>query len=88
MRVISFFLLAIVFSFETAALSVAAEEMSADILAVLVRKQGLTCTKPLSAEMDEKLSTPHMAAWTLRCNNAVFKVRLVPKMAAKVERVD
>lgn len=66
----------------------AAEGMSAEIIAVQIRKQGFTCGKALSAEMDEALSTPHMAAWTLRCNDATYKVRLVPKMAAAAERLD
>jgi hypothetical protein len=66
----------------------AKEDRSAEILAVQIRKQGFTCQKPLRAEMDEKLSTPHMAAWSLRCDDAAYKVRLVPKMAAEVERVD
>lgn len=76
-------------SLQVAALPVkAGEEMSAEIIAVQIRKQGFPCNKALSAEMDETLSTPHVAAWTLRCNNATYRVRLVPKMAAVAERVD
>ena len=65
-----------------------AEEMSAEIIAVQIRDQGYACDKALSATRDEKLSQPDEAAWILKCENATYRVRLVPDMAAKVERID
>ena len=88
MRAILFNVLLVPFLFQPVVLQAAAKEnMSAEILATQIRKQGFACDKPLSAEMDEKLSKPHMAAWILKCDNAAYKVRLVPKMRAEAERV-
>ena len=68
-------------------MSLAAEEMSAEIIAVQIRDQGYPCDKPLSAKRDEKLSTPNEAAWILKCETT-YRVRLIPDMAAKVEKLD
>jgi hypothetical protein len=68
-------------------MAVAAEEKSAEIIAVQIRDQGYACDKALSAERDEMLSTPDEAVWTLRCENATYRVKLIPDMAAKVERL-
>lgn len=66
----------------------AADETSAEIIAVQIRDQGYACGKALSAERDEALSKPDEAAWILKCDNASYRVRLIPDMAAKVERLD
>lgn len=66
----------------------AAEEMPAEIIAVQIRDQGYACGKSVSAKRDEKLSRPDEAAWILKCDNATYRVRLIPDMAAKVERLD
>jgi len=63
-------------------------EMPAEVIAVQIRDQGFACDKALSAERDEQLSKPDEAAWILKCDNATYRVRLIPDMAAKVERVD
>lgn len=69
-------------------LAQAQEEMPAEIIAVQIRDQGYACTKAVSAKRDEKLSKPDEAAWILKCENASYRVRLIPDMAAKVERLD
>jgi hypothetical protein len=66
----------------------AVEEVPAEILAAQIRDQGFVCNKALSAERDQKLSKPDEAAWVLKCDNASYRVRLIPDMAAKVERID
>jgi hypothetical protein len=66
----------------------AAEEMPAEIIAVQIRDQGYACGKAVSAKRDEKLSRPDEAAWILKCDNATYRVRLIPDMAAKVERLE
>ena len=71
-----------------AILTVAAQEMSAEIIAAQIRDQGYACDKALSATRDEKLSKSNEAAWILKCENATYRVRLIPDMAAKVERLD
>ena len=66
----------------------AGEEMPADIIADQIRKQGYSCNKALSAERDRERSKPDEAVWVLKCDAATYRVRLVPDMAAKVERID
>jgi hypothetical protein len=64
----------------------AAEEMPAEIIAAQIREQGYACDKALSAKREH----PELddAVWILKCDNANYRVRLIPDMAAKVERLD
>jgi hypothetical protein len=64
----------------------AAEEMPAEIIAAQIRDQGYSCDKALSAERDGERSDD--AVWILKCENATYRVRLVPDMAAHVERLE
>ena len=73
-------------SFVVAQTSSGPVEEAAVIVAMQVRKQGHTCSEPLSAQRDHGASMPNQAAWTLTCANATYRVRLVPKKAAHVER--
>jgi hypothetical protein len=66
----------------------AAQEKPAEIIAAHIRMQGYECVKPLGAQRNRRASKPNEAAWTLRCSNAVYNVRLIPDMAAHVEKVD
>ena len=66
----------------------ASDENPAEIIAVEIRKQGHSCDKPLSIERDLERSMPNAGVWILKCGNATYRVRLVPNMAAQVERVD
>ena len=68
---------------------VRAQEMAAaEIIADQIRDQGYACHEALSAERDPADSRPDEAAWILECDNATYRVRLIPDMAADVERVD
>jgi len=64
----------------------AADEMPAEIIAVQIREQGYACDKAVSAKREH----PELddAVWILKCDNASYRVRLIPDMAAKVERLD
>ena len=64
------------------------EESAANIIAVQLRRQGFACGKAKNAERDIAASRPDMAVWTLNCDNASYRVQLVPNMAAKVEKLD
>ena len=66
----------------------AQNESAASIIAVQIRKQGFACDNPQSAERNEEASRPDLPVWKLNCGNAIYRVELVPNMAAKVERVD
>lgn len=63
------------------------DEGPKDVIAVQIRKQGFECKNPESAKRDPAASKPDGATWILRCEGASYKVELVPKQAAKVERV-
>jgi hypothetical protein len=64
------------------------EEKPEKIIAIQIRRQGYACGTPLSAEPDLKRSKPDKAAWVLKCDNATYRVRLIPDMAAEVEQLD
>jgi hypothetical protein len=73
----------------TAALrSASAEDATDNMLAAQIRDQGYLCEKPLGAKRDEALSKPDEAVWVLRCEAATYRMRLVPDMAARVEKLD
>jgi hypothetical protein len=59
-----------------------------NILAAQLRDQGYTCDQPQSAERDVQASTPDEAVWVVQCENDKYRMRLVPDMAAKVERLN
>jgi hypothetical protein len=63
----------------------AASDEAATVVADQIRRQGIQCEQPVKAERDAGRSTPHSAVWTLQCKDAVYRVRLVPNGAAKVE---
>jgi len=63
------------------------KEVSKDIIAVQIRKQGFACKTPLSAERDTTTGNPDDPIWTLKCDGASYRVHLVPNMAAKVEKL-
>jgi hypothetical protein len=65
-----------------------AEDTPKEIIADQIGQQGYSCVKPISAQRDIKLSKADEAVWILKCKNAAYRVRLVPDMAAMVERVD
>jgi hypothetical protein len=60
----------------------------AGIIAAQIRSQGYACGAPVSATRDTQASRPDSAVWVLRCQNARYRVRLVPDMAAQVTRLD
>jgi hypothetical protein len=64
----------------------AADETSAEIIAVQIRDQGYACDKALSAKREH----PELddAVWILKCDNGSYRVRLIPDLAAKVEPLD
>ena len=41
----------------------------------------------MSAERDVAASAANQAVWMLRCQNASYRVMLIPNLAAKVEKV-
>jgi hypothetical protein len=54
------------------------------IIAAQLQKQGVACTMPRGAVPDPENSRPHEAVWTLRCDEASYRVRLVPHRRARI----
>lgn len=61
------------------------KEVSKDIIATQIRRQGFECKNPQKAERDQTTGNPDDPTWTLTCENAVYRVHLIPNMAADVE---
>jgi hypothetical protein len=76
-------ILAIMFCMPPA--SAIAQESPKDIIAAQLRLQGYKCDAPRSAKRDVRASRPDEAVWLVSCEDARYRVRLVPDMAAIVE---
>jgi hypothetical protein len=68
--------------------SICAQEDAKDIVAAQIRSQGYECSSPKSATLERKASRPDEMVWLLKCEGATYRVRLIPHLAAKVERLD
>jgi hypothetical protein len=65
-----------------------AQEDPTNIVADQIRAQGYKCDSPQSAKQDAQASKPDEAVWILQCESGSYRVRLIPDMAAKVEKLD
>ncbi len=65
----------------------AAYEPPMDLLAAQLRDQGFACDKPDKAEMDQKASKPNETVWVVACKGELYRMTVIPNMAAKVEKV-
>lgn len=63
-------------------------ETPVNIVADQIRRQGYKCENPKSAERDAQASRPDEPMWILTCENATYRVRLKPDMAADVEQAN
>jgi hypothetical protein len=63
-------------------------ESPKDDIAAQIRAQDYACDQPQSATRDAQASKPDEEVWLLRCEGASYRVRLIPDMAAQVERID
>ena len=66
----------------------AEQETPQGIIAAHIRDQGFKCEKPQEAKRDTKASKPNETVWLLTCEDASYRVTLVPDLAAKVERLN
>jgi hypothetical protein len=67
--------------------ALAQQEPPADDIAAQVRLQGYPCEGSVSARKDVKWSWPDEPLWILKCANATYRVRIVPDMAARIEKL-
>jgi hypothetical protein len=75
-------------NFETRGGVCAQEIPPTEIIADQVRDQGFSCNKALTIERDPTYSRPDEPVWILKCDNATYRVRMIPGMAANVARLD
>jgi hypothetical protein len=68
--------------------SASAQEDPTNIVADQIRAQGYKCESPQSAKRDSQASRPDEAVWILQCESGSYRVRLIPDMAATVEKID
>jgi hypothetical protein len=66
----------------------AAQDDPTNIVADQIRAQGYACDKPETATRDAQASRPDEAVWILQCESGSYRVRLIPDMAATVEKID
>ena len=72
-------------------IAIAAESPGQDsenVLAAQLRDQGYACDQPKSAEQDVQASKPDEEVWIVQCENARYRMRLHPDMAAEVDKLD
>lgn len=62
-------------------------ETPRDVIAVHIRNQGFKCDQATSAERETAASKPNETVWILTCEDARYRVRLIPDMKAQVERL-
>jgi hypothetical protein len=58
------------------------------VLADQLRSQRYPCDRMLSSKQDVEASKRDESVWLVKCTNGNYRMRLVPDMAAKVERID
>jgi hypothetical protein len=68
--------------------ALSAQEDPTNIVADQIRAQGYKCDSPQSAKRDEQASKPDEAVWILQCESGSYRVRLIPDVAATVEKID
>jgi hypothetical protein len=65
----------------------APSETAPGIIAAQLHRQGVACTTPRGAEPDAENSTPHETAWVLRCDEASYRVTLIPHLRAHITSI-
>ena len=88
MRRISLLLVAMAASAGAGVFTASAQEDATNIVADQIRAQGYKCDSPQSAKQDTQASKPDEAVWILQCESGSYRVRLIPDMAATVEKID
>lgn len=61
---------------------------AAKVIAAQLRRQGVACTFPRHAHRNSENSVANDVVWTLRCDEASYRVRLIPHIGARVTTVE
>jgi hypothetical protein len=73
--------------FNPGAAFAASSEKAPGIVAAQVRRQGVACTTPRGTVLESNDSTPHETVWILRCDEASYRVTLIPHLGARITPV-
>lgn len=68
-------------------ISVKHSETAIGVIAAQLRRQGIACTFPRDAHRSSESSLVNEVVWTLRCEEASYRVRLIPHIGARVTRI-
>jgi hypothetical protein len=64
--------------------SAAQLEDTSKIIAAQLHKQGIACTMARDAIRKDVQSAPNVSVWIVRCEEATYRVRLIPRRQALV----
>ena len=70
-----------------AAIPASAQTSDITIVADQIRGQGYPCTNPQSADRVEAESKPDQPVYILICENATYKVHIIPDLPATVTEI-
>ena len=79
--------LAVIAQLDPSAAFAAQSEKPPGIIAAQLHRQGIACTTPRGAVLDSENSIPHETVWILRCDEASYRVTLVPHLGARITPV-
>ncbi len=65
-----------------------AEDAPLKLLSDQLRLQGFACEQPKDAVRDVAASKPNESVWTVTCESGVYRMRIVPDMAARIEKLN
>jgi hypothetical protein len=64
-----------------------AEDAALKLLTDQLKLQGFECKNAQSATRDDAASKPDEVVWILKCDGASYRMRVIPDMAAQVEKL-
>lgn len=59
-----------------------------DIVAIQLRAQGMACSHPISAIKDKRDSQPDAPVWIIKCDEAIYRVRLIPHLGSRIQVIN
>ena len=64
-----------------------ADDAPLKLLADQLKLQGFECRNPQSASRDAAASKPDEVVWIVKCESASYRMRVIPDMAARIEKL-
>ncbi len=64
-----------------------AEDAATKLLTDQLKLQGFECKNAQSATRDNAASKPDEVVWIVKCDGASYRMRVIPDMAARIEKL-